>query len=142
MFSHNDSNEQLIKAQYLAKDAFVDELRFINTQLTSDYSRIVEISQIPIVENNLNINLHYYGPSLDELISEISLANKYIEQKNIASAKEVVQTVTENLLRFFDNYENVSSLYLKISNDLNDVIGKFPKDDRNYFETKISKLVK
>ena len=142
LFSHNDSNDQLIKAQYLAKDAFVDELRFINTQLTSDYSRIVDISQIPIVENNLNINLHYYGPSLDELNSEISLANKYIEQKNIASAKEVVQIVTENLLRFFDNYENVSSLYLKISNDLNDVIGKFPKDDKNYFETKISKLVK
>lgn len=142
LFSHNDSNEQLIKAQYLAKDAFVDELRFMNTQLTSDYSRIVEISQIPIVENNLNINLHYYGPSIDKLNSEISLANKYIEQKNIASAKEVVQTVTENLLRFFGDYENVSSLYKKILSDLCVVIRKFPKDDRDYFETKISRLVK
>lgn len=127
LFNHNDSEEQLLRAQVLAHEASVRELRFIVTQLGPSSTSIVDESQIPRARLPLNVRVENYKVHLDQLVEGIRLAERLINQEKAKPASDSVLFVVNMLTRNLQGAKAMPAIYRPLLDDLERVTGRLPE---------------
>ncbi|MHB1036363.1 MAG: radical SAM protein [Pirellulales bacterium] len=132
LFSHNDSREQLLRAQEMAVEAGVSRLEFVITQLGDKSTRIVDESQIPLLspETKNLIRINNYKVSYEQVARGLELAESRLAAGDLAEAGNSAVYVATMLGRLFANGEDVPDRYRSILEGLRGVIQRLPEDSR------------
>ena len=140
LFRHNDSREQLLKAQELAFDAQVSELRFIITQLGPLSTRIVDEADIPRTKNGLNIKVLNYKVDLSQLDDGIAAARTSIKANNLPQAAQSASFVAAMLKRLFAEPQTVPPKFAGYLTQLNELASLLPGAARTTIISRIDHL--
>lgn len=140
LFEHNDSIDNLVKAQELATEAMVDELRFVNTQLGPNSSRNFDNSVVPLINDSLFVNFTGYGPSVEKLGEKVAEACNVID-RDYAKAVTLLDTVVENISRFLKHKNSVTDKYRELFKSLVPALEQLNRDDRKQLHSKIAHLL-
>ena len=130
LFRHNDSPEQLLKAQEMARDSQVSELRFIITQLGPLSTRIVDEADIPRAGNGLNVQVLNYKVSLSQLEDGIAAARDGIKSNHLLQAGQSASFVASMLKRLFAEPQTVPPKFADYLNQLNELATLLPDSAR------------
>lgn len=131
LFAHNDTPEQLRRAQVLAQEAGVTDLKFVITQLGPKSSRIVEAAQIPLINNSVKVSVLNYLADLESIRQGIDEARRWCDKKERAKAEQCLQysaAMISRRLRFNNANESVPAAYQEAIHELMDVHERFKKD--------------
>jgi hypothetical protein len=126
LFRHNDSEEQLLKAQALAARAGVSELRFIISQLGPGPTRITDESEIPRLPNGPKVVVLNYKVSLDQLDEGMAAARAGIQEKEFHRASQSAAFVASMLKRLFADPQTVPPKFAGYLDGLNELAPFFP----------------
>ena len=140
LFSHNDSPEQLLKAQELAFEAQVSELRFIITQLGPQSTRIVDEADIPRTKNGLNVQVLNYKVNLSQLDEGIAAAQTSIKANNLPQAAQSASFVAAMLKRLFAEPQTVPPKFAGYLTQLNELASLLPGAARTTIISRIDHL--
>jgi wyosine [tRNA(Phe)-imidazoG37] synthetase (radical SAM superfamily) len=130
LFRHNDSPEQLSKAQELAIDAQVTELRFIITQLGPLSTRIIDESDIPRVSKKLNVKVLNYKVDVKQLDEGITLARSGIKANQLPQAAQSASFVAAMMKRLFAEPQTVPPKFAGYLSDLHELANLLPESAR------------
>lgn len=130
LFRHNDSPEQLLKAQEMALDSQVSELRFIITQLGPLSTRILDEDDIPRVRNGVNVQVHNYKVSIRQLDEGIAAARGSMDSNRLPQAVQAATFVSAMMKRLFSEPQTVPQKYARVLRELHDVASKLPDPAR------------
>lgn len=140
LFRHNDSEEQLLKAQELARDAQVKELRFIISQLGPGPTRITDETEIPRLPNGPKVVVLNYKVSLSQLDEGIAAARACIQEKEFHRASQSAAFVASMLKRLFAEPQTVPSKFAGYLDELNELAPLFPDAARKSIMQSIQHL--
>ena len=130
MFRHNDSPEQLLKAQAMALESQVSELRFMITQLGPLSTRIVDEEDIPLENNGVNVKVENYKVSVKQLEDGIMLARSGIESNQLQQAAQNASFVATMMRRLFAERQTVPPKFARYLSELQDLAGLLPDSAR------------
>ena len=140
LFRHNDSPDQLLKAQELAFEAQVSELRFIITQLGPQSTRIVDEADIPRTKNGLNVQVLNYKVNLSQLDEGIAAAQTSIKANNLPQAAQSASFVAAMLKRLFAEPQTVPPKFAGYLTQLNELASLLPGAARTTIISRIDHL--
>ncbi len=140
LFSHNDSREQLLKAQELAIDAQISELRFIITQLGPLSTRIVDEDDIPRASRKLNVKVLNYKVDVKQLDEGITLARSGIKANQLSQATQSAAFVAAMMKRLFAEPQTVPQKFAGYLSDLLELAELLPPSARTAIVSDIQHL--
>ena len=140
LFRHNDSPEQLLKAQELAREAQISELRFIITQLGPQSTRIVDEDDIPRANNGVNVKIENYKVSLSQLEEGIILARSGIKANKLPQAAQSASFVASMMKRLFAEPQTVPPKFAGYLSDLHELADLLPDSARTTIVSDIAHL--
>jgi hypothetical protein len=140
LFRHNDSPEQLLKAQELAREAQISELRFIITQLGPQSTRIVDEDDIPRANNGVNVKIENYKVSLSQLEEGIFLARSGIKANKLPQAAQSASFVASMMKRLFAEPQTVPPKFAGYLSDLHELADLLPDSARTTIVSDIEHL--
>src|SRR6266404_1272842 len=130
LFRHNDSPEQLIKAQELAREAQVSQLKFIITQLGPMSTRIVDEDDIPRIKDKINVKIENYKVSVKQLDDGIAVARNGIKSKQLPQAAQSAAFVAAMMKRLFAEPQTVPPKLAGYLTDLHELANIMPDSAR------------
>ena len=130
LFSHNDSPDQLLKAQEMARDAQVSELRFIITQLGPMSTQIVDEDDIPRIKDKVNVKIENYKVSVKQLDDGIAVARNRIKSKQLPQAAQSAAFVAAMMKRLFAEPQTVPPRFAGYLTDLHELAKTMPDSAR------------
>jgi len=140
LFRHNDSPEQLLKAQEMALEAQLSELRFIITQLGPMSTRIVDEVDIPRLGKDLNVQVYNYKVSIGQLDDGIAAARASINANQFSQAAQAASFVASMLKRLFAEPQTVPPKFAGYLDQLNELAAAFPESARSNIISNIKHL--
>jgi wyosine [tRNA(Phe)-imidazoG37] synthetase (radical SAM superfamily) len=140
LFRHNDSPEQLLKAQELARDAQISELRFIITQLGPQSTHIVDEDDIPRAKNGVNVRVENYKVSLGQLDEGIMLARSGIKANKLPQAAQSASFVAAMMKRLFAEPQTVPPKFAGYLSELHELANLLPDSARTTIVSDIAHL--
>src|SRR5262249_5707823 len=117
---------QLLRAQALAHEARVSELRFIITQLGPSSTRIVDESQIPRINAPVNVRIDNYKVRIEQLNEGLKLSTRLLKQGNEKAATGSALFVTNMLTRNLRTARAIPVPYREVFDDLERIAGLLP----------------
>jgi MoaA/NifB/PqqE/SkfB family radical SAM enzyme len=141
LFRHNDSPEQLIKAQELAREAQVTQLRFVITQLGPMSTRIVDEDDIPRIKNKVDIKIDNYKVSVKQLDDGIATARSGINAKQLPQAAQSAAFVAAMMKRLFAEPQTVPPKFARYLTDLQEIANIMPDSARTSILNDIQHLL-
>ena len=130
LFRHNDSPEQLRKAQELAIEAQISELRFIITQLGPQSTRIVDEGDIPRASRRLNVKVLNYKVDVKQLDEGIIEARSGIEANQLPQAAQSASFVAAMMKRLFAEPQTVPPKFARYLSELHEIANLLPDSAR------------
>ncbi len=130
LFRHNDSPEQLLKAQEMARESQVTELRFIVTQLGPLSTRIVDEADIPLARNGVNVKVFNYKVSDSQLDAGISAARANLRSNQLSQAGQSASFVAAMMKRLFAEPQTVPPKFAGYLTDLHELADLLPESSR------------
>jgi hypothetical protein len=130
LFRHNDSREQLRKAQEMALESQVTELRFIITQLGPLSTRIVDEADIELVNNGVNVRIENFKVSVAQLDEGITMARSGIESNQLPQAEQGAAFVATMMRRLFTEPQTVPPKFAQYISDLRELASSLPDSAR------------
>lgn len=118
VFAHNDTPEQLIRAQELALEAGVSELDFVLTQLGPKSTKITDYSQIPCINNGVMMNTHNFQADLNSIRQSVEFARTALTHDDYESAQKNIIYGATMLSRRFTQADEISEANQEIILDL------------------------
>ena len=140
VFSHNDSDEQLLRAQEMGLKAKVTELRFMLTQLGYGSTRIFSLEDIPILDKNLNVTLSTYIISVQQLESALYLLKNAVWRLNASAAKNLSEFISHSLLRVLQTTPVIRPDYAKLIVKFRELLSSLPADEFSRFDILIAEI--
>jgi hypothetical protein len=140
LFRHNDSPEQLLKAQAMAFEAQISELRFIITQLGPLSTRIVDEGDIPRASRKLNVKVLNYKVDVKQLDDGISVARRGIKANQLPQAAQSASFVAAMMKRLFAEPQTVPPKFAGYLNELHELAKLLPDSARNTIVSDIQHL--
>lgn len=140
LFRHNDSPEQLIRAQELANEAQVSQLRFIITQLGPMSTRIVDEDDIPRIKSKFKFVIENYKVSVKQLEDGIELARQGVKSNQLPQAAQSAAFVAAMMKRLFSEPQTVPAKYAGYLTDLQDLAEIMPDASRTSILNDINHL--
>lgn len=130
LFRHNDSPEQLLKAQEMARESQVSELRFIVTQLGPLSTRIVDEEDIPRAQNGVNVKVQNYKVSVKQLDEGMILARNGIKANQLPKAAQSASFVASMMKRLFAEPQTVPPKFAGYLSELHELAPLLPDSAR------------
>jgi hypothetical protein len=130
LFTHNDSPAQLLRAQELALEAQVSELRFILTQLGPSSTRIPDEDAIPRLDNGVNVQVRNYKVSVHQLSEGLAMIRENLAGQRIPQATQAASFVASMIHRLFPEPQTVPPKYAGYLRDLHDLTLGLPDPTR------------
>ncbi len=140
LFRHNDSPEQLLQAQEMAREAQVSQLRFVITQLGPMSTNIVDEDDIPRIKHKVNIQIDNYKVSVKQLDDGISTARHGIKAKQLPQAAHSAAIVSAMMKRLFSQPQTVPPKFARYLTDLHEIADIMPEAARTTILTDIQHL--
>src|SRR5229473_1702276 len=140
LFRHNDSPEQLLKAQEMAREAQITELRFIITQLGPLSTSIVDEDDIPRANNGVNVKIENYKVSLSQLEEGIILARNGIKTNKLPQAAQSASFVASMMKRLFAEPQTVPPKFAGYLSELHELANLLPDSARTAIVSDIQHL--
>jgi wyosine [tRNA(Phe)-imidazoG37] synthetase (radical SAM superfamily) len=140
LFRHNDSPEQLLQAQEMAREAQVSQLRFVITQLGPMSTNIVDEDDIPRIKHKVNIQIDNYKVSVKQLDDGISTARHGIKAKQLPQAAQSAAFVAAMMKRLFSQPQTVPPKFARYLTDLHEIADIMPEAARTTILTDIQHL--
>jgi hypothetical protein len=141
VFSHNDSNQQLLRAQELALDAKITTLRFVLTQLGPTSSRIMDGSEIPILDPSLNIVIDNYRIKLEQLKAALDRLRRSVWYLNLGVSKSWAKFLSHSIYRLFRTAPLIPQPYIEVIEEFRGAIGGLPASEFGRFDTLVADTV-
>ncbi len=141
LFAHNDSPDALLRAQELALEAKVTELRFIRTQLGPMSSRIVDDADIPRTSAAIPIAFDAYRVSEAQLEAAISDLARALDRGEIDRAQVAARFVRNMLVRLLRTASKVSDAHLDLLRRVRSMITALSQDEQAQFDSVITPLL-
>lgn len=130
LFRHNDSPEQLLKAQELAQEAQISQLRFIITQLGPMSTRIVDEADIPRIKGKFKVIIENYKVSVKQLDDGIKIARSGVKSKQLPQAAQSAAFVAAMMKRLFAEPQTVPPKFAGYLTDLHELANIMPDSAR------------
>lgn len=130
LFRHNDSQEQLLRAQEMALEAQVSELRFIITQLGPSSTRIVDEQSIPRARNGVNVQVQNYKVTAEQLAEGLAAVRQNMLAQRIPQASQAASFVAAMFHRLFPEPRALPSRYGAYLQDLQELAEQLPDPTR------------
>jgi hypothetical protein len=130
LFRHNDSPEQLLKAQELAREAEISQLRFVITQLGPMSTRIVDEDDIPRIKEKINVVIDNYKVSVKQLDDGIATARNGLKSKHLPQAAQSAAFVAAMMKRLFAEPQTVPPKFAGYLTDLHELANIMPDSTR------------
>jgi hypothetical protein len=130
LFRHNDSPDQLLKAQEMALESQVSELRFMITQLGPLSTRIIDAEGIPSANNGVNVTIENYKVSATQLDEGIALARSGIQADQPEQAAQSASFVAAMMKRLFAEPQTVPPKFAVHLSELREIAGLLPDSAR------------
>ncbi len=130
LFRHNDSSEQLLKAQEMALEAQISELRFIITQLGPQSTRIVDEGDIPRASRKLNVKVLNYKVDVKQLDEGIIQARSGIKANQLSQAAQSAAFVAAMMKRLFAEPQTVPPKFARYLSELHEIANLLPDSAR------------
>ena len=140
LFRHNDSPEQLLKAQEMALEAQISELRFIITQLGPLSTRIVDEEDIPRASRKLNVKVLNYKVDVKQLDEGIIQARSSIKANQLPQAAQSASFVAAMMKRLFAEPQTVPPKFAGYLSELHELAKLLPDSARNTIVSDIQHL--
>lgn len=140
LFEHNDSNEQLIRAQEMARDAGVDELHFVFTRNGPASRRVVRRSQVPVIESGVEVTFGYHGPDLTDMERRLAAAEGQLARGDDGAAKPLLESIALNLARFFPRADDLDEHYTILLRSLLRLAEDLPGDEGKAILSRVERL--
>ena len=140
LFRHNDSREQLLQAQEMAREAQVSQLRFVITQLGPMSTSIVDEDDIPRIKHKVNIKIDNYKVSVKQLDDGIATARSGIKSKQLPQAAQSAAFVAAMMKRLFSQPQTVPPKFARYLTDLHEIADTMPEAARTTILTDIQHL--
>jgi molybdenum cofactor biosynthesis enzyme MoaA len=140
LFRHNDRPAQLLRAQELAKEARVSELRFIITQLGPASTAIVDEEAIPRAHNGVKILVQNYKVSAEQLSEGLEAVRENLRAHKAAQAAQAASFVAAMLHRLFPESQPVPVKYAGYLRELTALAQEFPEAPRRAVLAEIQHL--
>lgn len=135
VFSHNDSDDQLLRAQELALEAKVTKLRLVLTQLGPTSSRIMEREDVPVLDPSLHIVVDNYKIRLEQLQSALEGLKTATWRLNLAEAKSWSEFMAYSVYRLFRTADVVPSGFTAVIEEFRETLSRLPADDFARYDT-------
>jgi hypothetical protein len=131
LFRHNDSPEQLLKAQEMALESQITELRFIITQLGPSSTQIIDEEEIPRAKNGVNVQVQNYKVNIKQLRDGILAARDCLNSNRLPQAVQAVEFVAAMMKRLFSMPQTIPSKYAGILGELHELANELPPSARD-----------
>jgi pyruvate-formate lyase-activating enzyme len=118
IFSHNDSPEQLVRAQELATSVGVDRLDFIFTHNGPRSERVERESHIPVMPGSLEVRCERHEPDPSDLQRRLVVARRLAAVGETSAAHDLVRSVERNLERCCSDGQDLSPAHSVVRKDL------------------------
>ncbi|WP_429930380.1 radical SAM protein [Agrobacterium vitis] len=123
VFSHNDSNEQLLRAQQLAIEAKVTNLRFVITQLGPVSNRVKDGSEIPILDSSLNVTIDRYRITTQQLNSGLDELKRAASNNDVEMAVHWAEYFAHSAFRLYRTTLDISEQDRAVVESFDKIIG-------------------
>ena len=130
LFSHNDSPEQLLKAQEMALESQVSELRFIITQMGPASTRVFDEDDIPRADNGVNVQVQNYKVSVKQLDDGIIAARENFDANRLPQATQAASFVAAMMKRLFNDPQTVPPKFGRFLRELHEFADMLPDPAR------------
>lgn len=140
LFRHNDSPEQLRRAQELAQEAQITQLRFIITQLGPMSTRIVDEADIPRIKSKVNVIIENYKVSVKQLEDGIEVARNGVKSQQLPEAAQSAAFVAAMMKRLFAEPQTVPPKFAVYLTDLHELANQLPDSSRSSILDQIQHL--
>src|SRR5262249_18872143 len=125
VFEHNDQPEQLLRAQDLAIQAKVTEMRFVLTQLGPQSRDVTHESHIPRLDPRLNVVVDNYRIPVAQLAAALTELSSAIASSDVDQAARSATYFVNMLKRLFETaprippeYDQLINRFLELSRSL------------------------
>ena len=140
VFDHNDSPEALLRAQELALEAKITEMRFVRTQLGPMSSQVIEESDIPKLSPNLNVTFVAYRIQEAQLRAAITDLSQALEQSQPRRAEVAALFFRNMLIRLFRTAGKIPESHLQLIREAQPLIGLLSQDEQTKFDSVVTRL--
>jgi hypothetical protein len=141
LFSHNDSDAQLLKAQELARAAKITSLRFVATQLGPASSRIQDASQIPRLDPLFPITVDSYRIDAGQLTAALCELQAGIASNDISAAETWAEFLATSLTRLLDSRPSAAPEYLELTKAFLIATAPLPADRFGQYDHRMARSV-
>src|SRR5262249_16940563 len=135
VFEHNDQPEQLLRAQELAIQAKVTEMRFVLTQLGPQSWAVTREAHMPRVDPRLNVVVDSYRIPAAQLAATLTELSSAIASSDVDQAARSARYFVNMLKRLFETaprippeYEQLINQFLELSRSLSPELGRAERD--------------
>jgi hypothetical protein len=130
LFRHNDSPEQLLKAQEMAIESQVSELRFIITQLGPLSTRIIDADDIPRTSGEVKVSVSNFKVTAKQLSEGITVARAGLRSNQIPQAAQSASFVASMMKRLFAEPQTVPPKFAGYLSELHELATLLPDPAR------------
>ena len=132
VFAHNDTPEQLLRAQELAREAEVSRLIFTITWLGPASNRVYSKEEIPILPGTLPIQIASNKVSAEELKKQVADLRQEIARGNTGRSVEIAAYMVSMYERLFaGGNRDVPRRYFDVLADLASLAESLPQPERD-----------
>jgi hypothetical protein len=128
VFAHNDRPDQLLRAQELALEAKVTELRFVLTQLGPLSSDVMHESHVPRLDPSLNVTFENYRVASSQLTAAVNELRSAIATESADRTTHSAQFIVNMLYRLFRTASSIPSEYADVIDRFLELRHELPPD--------------
>jgi hypothetical protein len=141
LFSHNDSDAHLLKAQALARAAKITTLRFVATQLGPASSRIQDACQIPRIDKPVAIVMESYRIDNAQLTASLQALHAAIAEMDLDSARHWADFLCSGTTRLLGTRPDAASAHMDTVRGFLDAIAPLPADRFGQYDAIMARSV-
>jgi hypothetical protein len=128
VFAHNDRPDQLLRAQELALEAKVTELRFVLTQLGPLSSDVMHESHVPRLDPSLNVTFENYRVASSQVTAALDELRSAIATESADRTTHLAQFIVNMLHRLFRTASSIPSEYAGVIDRFLELRPELPPD--------------
>jgi hypothetical protein len=137
IFEHNDGAERLLRAQELALEARITEMRFIITQLGPMSSDILDESHVPRFDPALNVTVVNYRVQYAQLSAAMADLRSSLRASDLARAGRTAEFVSHMMFRLFRSASRIPEAHRRLIDELLELSSGLPSPTRARLRTEL-----
>ena len=126
LFAHNSDPEELAKAQRMAVETGIREMRFVFTRNGPVAGGISGFEDLPSPPEGLQVRFERHEPDLKELEVRLGETRARLAAGEAEGAGEIFLSVAKNLGRFLPDLMEATPAHHRLIADLDSLAGRFP----------------